>query len=75
MGKVELWLTRHRIRSTVILTISIIQMIWVTWWSTVFAATSALPGADIALVIAAVQVPVTLLFNSVYSTFIKANPL
>ena len=72
---VEAWLTRYRIRSTVILTISIIQMRWVTWWSTVFAATSHLPGTDIALVIAAVQVPVTLLFNSVYSTFIKANPL
>ena len=51
------------------LLISIAQMLWVTWWSTRFAMSSTLNGMEIAGVIAAVQVPVTMLFNSVYKTY------
>lgn len=71
---VDLWLKRYRIRSTLILMISICQMLWVTWWSMKFAGSSSLSGTEVAMVITAVQVPVTLLFNSVYSTFIKSSP-
>ena len=52
-----------------ILITSIAQMIWVTWWSTKFAESSHLTGLEIAGVIAAVQVPVTMLFNAVYKTY------
>ena len=63
------WMKRYRIFSRTMLLISIAQMLWVTWWSTKFAATSTLTGLEIAGVIAAVQVPVTMLFNSVYRTY------
>jgi hypothetical protein len=69
MRGVDQWLKKYRVRSTLILSISIGQMLWVTWWSTKFAATSSLSGTEMAVVIAAVQVPVTLLFNSVYKTY------
>lgn len=63
------WMKRYRIFSRTMLLISITQMLWVTWWSTKFAATSTLNGMEVAGVIAAVQVPVTMLFNSVYRTY------
>ena len=63
------WMKRYRIFSRTMLLISITQMLWVTWWSTRFAMTSTLNGMEIAGVIAAVQVPVTMLFNSVYRTY------
>lgn len=63
------WLEKYRVRSSSIMAISIAQMIWVTWWSTKFAETSHLPGLEIGGVIAAVQVPATMLFNSVYKTY------
>lgn len=63
------WMKRYRIFSRTMLLISIAQMLWVTWWSTRFAMTSTLNGMEIAGVIAAVQVPVTMLFNSVYRTY------
>ena len=65
---------RYRIFSRTMLLISITQMLWVTWWSTRFAMTSTLNGMEVAGVIAAVQVPVTMLFNSVYRTY-KENKL
>ena len=65
----DTWMKRSRIFSRTMLLISITQMLWVTWWSTKFAATSTLTGLEIAGVIAAVQVPVTMLFNSVYRTY------
>ena len=65
----DTWMKRYRIFSRTMLPISITQMLWVTWWSTKFAATSTLTGLEIAGVIAAVQVPVTMLFNSVYRTY------
>lgn len=63
------WMKRYRIFSRTMLLISITQMLWVTWWSTRFAMTSTLNGMEIAGVIAAVHVPVTMLFNSVYRTY------
>ena len=63
------WMKRYRIFSRTMLLISIAQMLWVTWWSTRFAMSSTLNGMEIAGVIAAVQVPVTMLFNSVYKTY------
>ena len=63
------WMKRYRIFSRTMLLISITQMLWVTWWSTRLAMTSTLNGMEIAGVIAAVQVPVTMLFNSVYRTY------
>ena len=63
------WMKRYRIFSRTMLLISIAQMLWVTWWSTRFATTSTLNGMEVAGVIAAVQVPVTMLFNSVYRTY------
>lgn len=63
------WMKRYRIFSRTMLLISIAQMLWVTWWSTRFAMTSTLNGMEVAGVIAAVQVPVTMLFNSVYRTY------
>lgn len=63
------WMKRYRIFSRTMLLISITQMLWVTWWSMHFAETSTLNGMEIAGVIAAVQVPVTMLFNSVYRTY------
>ena len=63
------WMKRYRIFSRTMLLISIAQMLWVTWWSTRFAMTSTLNGMEVAGVIAAVQVPVTMLFNSVYKTY------
>ena len=63
------WMKRYRIFSRTMLLISIAQMIWVTKWSMTFAVSSPLPGLDVAGVIAAVQVPVTMLFNSVYRTY------
>lgn len=63
------WMKRYPIFNRVMLLISITQMLWVTWWSTKFAATSTLTGLEIGGVIAAVQVPVTMLFNSVYRTY------
>lgn len=63
------WMKRYRIFSRTMLLISIVQMIWVTKWSMTFAASSPLPGLEVAGVIAAVQVPVTMLFNSVYRTY------
>ena len=63
------WMKRYPIFNRVMLLISITQMLWVTWWSTKFAATSTLAGLEIGGVIAAVQVPVTMLFNSVYKTY------
>lgn len=63
------WMKRYRIFSRTMLLISITQMLWVTWWSTRFAMTSTLNGMEVAGVIAAVQVPVTMLFNSVYRTY------
>ena len=63
------WMNRYRIFSRTMLLISIAQMLWVTWWSTRFAMSSTLNGMEIAGVIAAVQVPVTMLFNSVYRTY------
>ena len=68
------WMKRYRIFSRTMLLISITQMLWVTWWSTRFAMTSTLNGMEVAGVIAAVQVPVTMLFNSVYRTY-KENKL
>ena len=65
----DTWMKRYRIFSRTMLLISITQMLWVTWWSMKFAATSTLTGLEIAGVIAAVQVPVTMLFNSVYRTY------
>ena len=65
----DTWMKRYRIFSRTMLLISITQMLWVTLWSTKFAATSTLTGLEIAGVIAAVQVPVTMLFNSVYRTY------
>ena len=62
------WMKRYRIFSRTMLLISITQMLWVTWWSTRFAMTSTLNGMEVAGVIAAVQVPATMLFNSVYRT-------
>ena len=63
------WMNRYRIFSRTMLLISIAQMLWVTWWSTRFAMSSTLNGMEVAGVIAAVQVPVTMLFNSVYRTY------
>ena len=63
------WMKRYRIFSRTMLLISITQMLWVTWWSTRFAMISTLNGMEVAGVIAAVQVPVTMLFNSVYRTY------
>ena len=63
------WMKRYRIFSRTMLLISIAQMLWVTWWSTRFAMSSTLNGMEVAGVIAAVQVPVTMLFNSVYRTY------
>lgn len=63
------WMKRYRIFSRTMLLISITQMLWVTWWSMHFAETSTLNGMEVAGVIAAVQVPVTMLFNSVYRTY------
>lgn len=63
------WMKRYRIFSRTMLLISIAQMLWVTWWSMHFAETSTLNGMEVAGVIAAVQVPVTMLFNSVYRTY------
>ena len=63
------WMKRSRIFSRTMLLISITQMLWVTWWSMHFAETSTLNGMEVAGVIAAVQVPVTMLFNSVYRTY------
>lgn len=65
----DTWMKRYRIFSRTMLLISITQMLWVTWWSTRFAAASTLTGLEIAGVIAAVQVPVTMLFNAVYRTY------
>ena len=65
----DTWMKRYRIFSRTMLLISITQMLWVTWWGTKFAAISSLPGTEIALVIAAVQVPATMLFGSVYKTY------
>ena len=70
----DTWMKRYRIFSRTMLLISITQMLWVTWWSTRFAMTSTLNGMEVAGVIAAVQVPVTMLFNSVYRTY-KENKL
>lgn len=63
------WMKRYRIFSRTMLLISITQMLWVTWWSMRFAETSTLNGMEVAGVIAAVQVPATMLFNSVYRTY------
>ena len=63
------WMKRYRIFSRTMLLISITQMLWVTWWSMHFAETSTLNGMEVAGVIAAVQVPATMLFNSVYRTY------
>ena len=65
----DTWMKRYRIFSRTMLLISITQMLWVTWWSTRFAMTSTLNGMEVAGVIAAVQVPATMLFNSVYRTY------
>ena len=63
------WMKRYRVFSRFLLLVSLGQMLWVTWWSSLYATTASLPGTEIALVIAAVQVPATTLFNFVYKTY------
>ena len=63
------WLKRYRVFSRLLLSVSLVQMLWITHWGTVYAATSSLPGMEIAAVLAAAQVPATALFASVYKTY------
>lgn len=68
-GGFDQWLKKYRIFSRSLLIVSLVQMLWITWWGTVYAATSSLPGLETAGVIAAVQIPATSLFASVFKTY------
>ena len=71
--EIDVWLKKYRIFSRTLVLMSFIQMLWITWWGTRFAATSSLPGLEIAAVLAAVQVPATALFSSVYRTYAETK--
>lgn len=67
--EVDVWMKKYRIFSRSLLIVSFGQMLWIAHWGTVFAATSSLPGLEIAAVLTAAQVPATALFGSVYRTY------
>ena len=67
--ELDVWLKKYRIFSRSMMLIAMGQIVWITWWGTKFAETTKLSGGEIAGVLAAVQIPATLLFTSVYKTY------
>lgn len=65
----EAWLNRNHIKSTSVLLTSVAMLIWVTWWSMKYANSSVQSGADVALVIAAVQVPASFYAKWAFETY------
>ena len=79
-GDFESWLTRHKIRSTALLMTGVGTLIWVSEWSMKYAdlaltlvASTKPTGSEIALIIAAVQVPVTSFAGWVFKIYME-NP-
>ena len=69
IGGIEAWMNRNHVRSTTVLWSSVAMLIWVTWWSMRYANSSYDSGADVALVIAAVQVPASFYAKWAFETF------
>lgn len=67
------WINQNLIVRRVVLAIAI----WMTWavsrWSMEFALASKLPGTDVAAVIAAIQLPVTLFTGSVFKAYVEGR--
>jgi membrane protein YdbS with pleckstrin-like domain len=66
---IEAWLSRNHAKSTAVLVSAITMLWWVTHWSMHYAASSALTGADVAMVIAAVQIPASLYAKWAFETY------
>ena len=67
--EVALWLNRYRVRSTLVVSLSL-YMLWdVQTWGMAFAAMSKLPGLETAAILAAVQGPATLLAGYAFKIF------
>ncbi len=68
-GGIEAWMNRNHVRSTSVLMTSVGMLMWVTWWSMKYANSNGGTGADVALVIAAVQVPASFYAKWAFETF------
>lgn len=65
------WITKYKIRTSLMLGIGVWMMIDAAKWSMHYALTSSLPGAEIALIIASVQVPATTFIGWAYKLYIE----
>lgn len=65
----DAFLRKYRIRSTTVLSLSLIMLWRVSEWGMMFARTSNLNGMEIAAILAAVQVPATCLAGYAFKIF------
>ena len=65
----DAFLRKYRIRSTTVLTLSLIMLWRVSEWGMMFARTSNLNGMEIAAILAAAQAPASLLVGWAFKVF------
>jgi hypothetical protein len=71
----DAWLSRYKIKSTILLATGVWMMIDAYQWSTAFAASSFRTGAEIALIIAAIQGVATLYVGWVFKIYMENRNL
>lgn len=63
------WIDRNHLWPRAVVATAIGMLGWVTWWSTLYANSKTVAGADVALVIAAVQVPASFYAKWAFETY------
>ena len=66
---ISTWLNRHRVRSTLVLTVAMWMLIDAAKWSMWFASGNPRDGLEIAAIITAVSGPATLLAGWAFKVF------
>ena len=69
MNDIDQWLSRLRIRSTIMLVVSSMMLWRVSEWGMTFAASCVKTGVEVAAIIAAVQVPATFYAGWVFKMY------
>jgi len=63
------WIDRNHLWPRAVVLTAIGMLVWVTAWSIQYASSKNLAGADVALVIAAVQVPASFYAKWAFETY------
>ena len=72
---VYLWLNKYRVRSTAVMAVAVYMLVEIQRWGMAFSANSTLPGTDVALILAAGQVPATFFAGWAFKIFQETKNL